>query len=383
MARQNLRGIWWFPVLTVFLCAGRGSAAEPAAKKLIPIDQAEVILAPYVWKMSGKGPSARAEAMLPGAYLKAEFRGSATIALVVDASANHDCPPTSMPVVEYSIDDGPFVIVSLKPTGDVYSLSLADRLDPAKPHRVELYFRAADLARNRWRSSTAHLRLGGLTLDARGTMLAGSARNRRAIGFGDSITEGVGVDGLFTSWQKLGVNNARATWLPIVCAALGCEYGQLGSGGQGMTRAIELPPLPQTWDRYDAATSRLTGGLLLPEPDYIFCAMGTNDYEKVITADYAGWLKAMRQACPHARFFCVVPPLGVHRAEVAAALSARNQAGDRKVHLVDTAPLERAFRAGQGATKLAHDGVHPSEYGQALLGALIAVEVQKIVSESR
>ena len=49
-----------------------------------------------------------------------------------------------------------------------------------------------------------------------------------AIAFGDSITEGVGVDGLFTSWQKLDVNNARETWFPIVCAALDCEYGQPG-----------------------------------------------------------------------------------------------------------------------------------------------------------
>jgi len=369
--------------VTVFWCAGRSSAAEPIQIKHIPVDHAQILLAPYVWKMSGKGPSARAEAMLPGAYLKAEFRGSATIALVLDASANRDCPPASMPVVEYSIDEGPFVIASLDPAGPLDSLSLADRLDTGKPHRVEVYFRAADLAKNRWRSSTAHLRLAGLGLDLGGTMLPCSARKRKAIGFGDSITEGVGVDGLFTTWQKLGVNNARATWLPIVCAALDCEYGQLGSGGQGMTRAIEMPPLPQTWDHYDAATSRLTGGLLLPEPDYIFCAMGTNDYEKDITTDYTGWLKAMRQACPHARFFCVVPPLGVHRTEVGAAVSARNQAGDAKVYLVDTAPLERAFRAGQGATRLAHDGVHPSVYGQALLGALIGVEVQKVLSEGR
>jgi hypothetical protein len=50
------------------------------------------------------------------------------------------------------------------------------------------------------------------------------------------------------------------------------------------------------------------------------------------------------------------------------------------VHLIDTAPLREAFRAGQGATSLAYDGVHPSVYGNALLGALIAVEAQKVIS---
>lgn len=61
-------------------------------------------------------------------------------------------------------------------------------------------------------------------------------RTKRAIGYGDSITEGVGVDGLFTSWSLIGVNNARATWFPLVCAVLDCEYGQLGSGGWGMAQ---------------------------------------------------------------------------------------------------------------------------------------------------
>ena len=92
------------------------------------------------------------------------------------------------------------------------------------------------------------------------------------------------------------------------------------------------------------------------------------------------WLVAMRKACPNAVFFCIVPPLGVHLSEVQAAVQAQNQAGDHKVHLIDTAPLKQAFRTGQGSTALAYDGVHPSLYGQAMLGALIAVEAQKVIS---
>jgi lysophospholipase L1-like esterase len=222
-----------------------------------------------------------------------------------------------------------------------------------------------------------------LAIDAGGTIAAVPTRPRRAIGFGDSITEGVGTDGLFTSWQSLGVNNARETWLPIVCAALDCEYGQLGSGGHGTTRTIHLPPLPETWDRFDPTTSRLSDGLLLPEPDYIFCSLGTNDYDKDITADTTRWLIAMRKACPTSRFFCIVPPLGVHRAEIAAAVAGRNGAGDHRVYLIDTAPLQNAFRANQGATQLAYDGVHPSRFGHALLGALIAVEAQKVLSQPK
>jgi lysophospholipase L1-like esterase len=286
-----------------------------------------------------------------------------------------------MPSIEYSVDEGPFKVVQLSKTREVYVLPLAESLDAKTSHRLDFYFRSADLTRHRWRSPTSRLRIAGLAMDAGGELLPRPTRPKRAIGFGDSIMEGVGLDSLFTSWQSIAMNNARGSWFPIVCAALNCEYGQIGSGGLGMSNTkMEMPPLPRIWDHYETTTSRLTGGLLLPEPDYVFCCLGTNDPGLDITADYIGWLTAMRQACPSTRFFCIVPPLGLHRTEVRAAVSTRNKAGDQKVYLLDTASLEDAFRAGRGPTQLAYDGVHPSQYGQALLSTMIAVEVQKILS---
>ena len=326
---------------------------------------------------------------MPGAYLKLAFHDSRTIKLLIDGTANQACPDSSMPIVEYSVDKGPWKVKQPAKTEELYPLSLAEGLDAGGEHRAEIYFRAGNLGPKRWESSTVHLRIAGTQLDAGGSLVPIALRPQRAIGFGDSITEGVCVEGLCSYYDNLLMNNARITWFPIVCAALECEYGQLGTGGQGMVRTnIQIPPLPQTWDHYDATTSRLTNGLLLPEPDYVFCEMGTNDFEgddrkrkqMDITAAYAGWLSAMRKACPHARFFCIVPPLGWHAAEVHAAVTFRNKAGDQKVDLIDTAPLKAGFRAGEGATTLAYDGVHPSVYGNAMLGALIAVEAQKMIS---
>jgi hypothetical protein len=344
-------------------------------------------LAPYVWKCSGADTTFRAEATMPGAYLKPLFQGTTTVGLIIDGTANNGCPASSMPVVEYSVDEGPLTVVQLSTTGSVYTLPLASGLDSGTQHRLDLYFRAADLGQNRWTASTAHLRIAGIALDPSGIFLLRSTRSKLAIGFGDSITEGVGVDGLFTSWQILAPNNARGSWFPIVCSALDCEYGQLGTGGQGMAVAsLAIPPLPQTWDKYDSTSSRLTGGLLLPEPDYIFCCMGTNDSsisaQPFIDA-YINWLTAMRQACPNAQFFCVTPPLGNgwHAADVQTAVTARNQAGDQEVYLIDTAPLLSGWKVGQGASILAYDGVHPSLYGQAMLGSLIVDETQKNLSK--
>jgi lysophospholipase L1-like esterase len=355
-------------------------AAQNRAPTVFPIDHADLVVAPYVWKVTGKGAGTRAEATMPGAYVKAAFRGSTAVGLILDGSVNRGCPASSMPVVEFSIDEGPFKAVPLSRAENTYVLSMGSGLNAEATHRVEVFFRAADLTQKRWESSMTHLCIAGFALDAGASLLPQKARARKSIAFGDSITEGVGAVGLFTSWQLLGVNSARETWFPIVCAALDCEYGQLGSGGLGMTRTLNMPPLPKIWHHYDPATSRLTGGLLLPEPDYVVCSLGTNDFEKEIAADYTRWLAEMRKACPTARIFCIVPTLGVHKKEIEAAVGSRKRAGDLRVYLIDPAPVAKAFRSNTGATQLAYDGVHPSVYGHAILAAFIAAEIQKVLS---
>ena len=366
---------------------GDGPASKP--RKSIPVNFSNFNLAPYAWKRFGAGADARAEATLPGAYLKMNFLHSTAINLLIDGAANNGCPAPSMPVVDFSVDGGAFQTVQLSKTGSVYALPLATGLkDDDTPHRVEVFFRAANLGPECWKASTVHLRIAGVELDENGSVLPCPPRSKKAIGFGDSITEGVCVEGLCPYYSNLLMNNARMTWLPIACAALDCEYGQLGSGGQGMLKPLSLPPLPESWDHYDAAASRLANGLLLPEPDYVFCCMGTNDFQGEgaarkhldITEAYVVWLSGVRKACPNAVIFCVTPPLGWHTAEISSAVAARQKAGDLKVHLIDTAPLKSGYTASS-ATQFAADGVHPSVYGNAMFGALVAVEAQKILSK--
>jgi hypothetical protein len=194
------------------------------------------------------------------------FQGSSAIRLLVDGTANNGCPAVAMPVIEYSVDGRAFQAAQLGKTGEVYAVPLAAALETASRHRLELHFRSAGLGPARWEASTVHLRLAGIELEAGGALLPCPERSKKAIVFGDSITEGVCVEGLCASEWK-------------------------------------------------------------------------------------------------------------------AAVNARRQAGDGKVHLIDTAPLEGGF-APQGATQFAPDGVHPSCYGNAMLGAFVAVQTQKIVSEA-
>jgi len=338
-------------------------------------------LSPYAWKCSGTGATLRAEATFPGAYLKTIVNGTSTIGLVIDGTANNECPPKNMPTIEYSVDGGPFTRVQLTQTGTVYTLPLANGLNADASHKLELNFRAASLEK-RWHASVPNLRIGGISLDDGGTLSRYEMRPKRAIIFGDSVTEGFNVDCQAADgpdWMKC--SNAR-TWGHFVSCALDCEYGQLGSSGQGMVNTeINLPPLPETWDRYDgySAISRLTDGLLLPEPDYVFNNMGNNDHADV-TSPLVAWAEVVRAACPHSRIFCVVPGSGYHRSEVQAAVAALNQAGDAKVHLIDI-PLMNKLVPNVGLpTQGSYDGGHPTMYGQAVFGAGVALEVQKILS---
>lgn len=360
-----------------------GLAESVGATTTIYCNDQNVKLAPYVWKSTGSGTDVRAEATFPGAYFKTMVNGTTTIGVVIDGTGNTGCPASSMPFVEYSVDDGPFTATQLTQTGAVYTFPVATGLNAAASHKLEFYFRAADLGQNRWTASTAHLRIVGVVIDDGGSLISCPLRPKRAIGYGDSITEGVGVDGPFLSWQALGPNNARGAWFPLVCAALGCEYGQIGSGGQGMVNtALAVPGVVIAWDHYDSSTSRLSNGLLLPEPDYVLCCHGTNDTVNIQSA-YTGWLSAVRTACPNTRIFCIVPPSGVHRSEIQAAVAARNQAGDAKVYLIDT-PLVTPLMSNLGKpTQGSYDGGHPTQYGQGILGASVVVKVQDILSKEK
>ena len=249
---------------------------------------------------------------MPGAYLKAAFRGSTSVGLVVDGSINRGLSGRfnagdrvlgrRRPIQGRAVHERPRRRTSFRSPADS---------TPQTAHRVEVFFRASDLTQKRWESPISHLLLGG-NCTRRRRLAAGPPAASRKLRSPSAIRspKGWGSTAFSRRGRSWSVNNARETWFPIVSAALDCEYGQLGSGGLGMTRQLNLPPLPEIWDHHDPATSRLTGGLLLPEPDYVFCSLGTNDFEKNITADYTGWLAAVRRACPNARVFCVVPAAG-------------------------------------------------------------------------
>jgi lysophospholipase L1-like esterase len=368
-----------FPFLLALLMA----TSSAVSATTISTDNPKLFLAPCAWRQSGSGDSARAEATLPGAYIKAAFTGSATLGLMIDGTANAGCPPAVMPVLDWSVDKGPVQTKQINQTV-LYTLPLAQGLDKTKPHDVQVWLRAAGLEEHRWTATMDHVRLAGLALDDGAALTDVTLRSKRMIAFGDSITEGVGVEAYFHNWNDISPNNAQKTWVPLLASALDCEYGQLGSSGLGMVKPLEVPPLPQSWSFYDAGHSKLQNGLLVPEPDYIFNNLGTNDPDDAnITPIYMQWLADVHKAAPHAKIFVIVPLMGKHRDEIIAAVKARNDAGDTRVWLIDLPELQPWFHYMPDGTALAHEGVHPTAEGHALFATHLAMKVQKILDGAR
>ncbi len=354
--------------------------SAPAFSKVIPCDDENVYFAPYAWKPTATYGTPTREATFPGAYVKTVVKNTSKVGLIIDGTTQKDMVEIGRPRIEYSVDGLAFKEFILTTEGNVYTLPLAENLDRTKSHTVLVYFRSAHLGCNRWAGHESHLFIKGFEVDPRGTTEKPEIKPGLAMGFGDSITEGVGVDQLFTTWDDLTPNNARVTWFAMLCEMIGCEYGQFGSGGQGMiNEQMAVPPLPLTWDKYDAETSRLVDGKLVPQPDYIMCAMGTNDERIEKEADaYIDWIKAVRKAAPKSYIVIVVPPSGVQRNNLQKTAAAFKK--DKRVLYIDTVNLNEMITVRPPEpTGMAYDAVHPTEYGQGMFAGCVAVQLLKLI----
>jgi hypothetical protein len=69
--------------LALVLLVVFGNFASFAAIMTVPCDNPSLGFSPYVWKSTGAGAGARAEATFPGAYAKSIVKGTSTISLVM------------------------------------------------------------------------------------------------------------------------------------------------------------------------------------------------------------------------------------------------------------------------------------------------------------
>ena len=106
--------------------------------------------------------------------------------------------------------------------------------------------------------------------------------------------------------------NALHAWSMGLAAALGARPGIVGISGQGWTNAGagSEPDVEAAWSLIKSGTSRLSGGLFSPMPDYIAICHGTNDSaasDGAITTAVTNTLTAIRAAAPDVPIYVILP----------------------------------------------------------------------------
>jgi hypothetical protein len=124
---------------------------------------------------------------------------------------------------------------------------------------------------------------------------------------------------------------------------LDAEVAQIGFEWQGINYAhiSTAPNGEDSWDFYSSGNSRLSGGLMPIDPDFVYVSWGRNDFAlaSVGNSTYqtalSNTLAAMRAAMPTAVIFVEVPLEGMYRAQVVAAVAAQSDSDIRVIDLGD------------------------------------------------
>ncbi|MVT41472.1 hypothetical protein GO495_12820 [Chitinophaga oryziterrae] len=260
-----------------------------------------------------------------GAYIKVNFTGT-TVKIKVGNTSNFYAKIDNGPWVSYNQSGGTINLTAVPLAGGTHSLSVAQGRD------YDYLFN-----------------FQGLILDAGAVTSAPTALTSLIEYIGDSITAG---------YLDEQTNVSDYAW---VCSEnLNTEHTQIAYPGiwlmGGMDTQyfkLQTPNYPSSpaWD-----FTRYT-------PDLIVINLGTNDNPSVISDSvfqkgYISFLTNIRTKFPQAEIFVLRTFLGLWASPTSAAVSARNAAGDSRVHYINT----QGWLA-QNTSDYLPDNLHPSVSG--------------------
>lgn len=330
------------------------------------------------------------ESNATGALWQFEFQGT-SLAVEVDTSApvGAGAGAPSYAILGFAVDNAAAQYGVTNGGTDLGSnrrrLTLATGLSGGGAwHTAEVWADENSAAAERWTTLVGALRLRKFVASD-GTALSATRaftrlRPAEALFDGDSITES-------TPWDSA---NYRPKWPAYVAAALHCRphirawQGQGWTvGGQGGVPAYYDPGdvAGSAWDKYSSGHARLAGGLIVPALAHWFVAYGTNDGITDVQAACEGWLGAARTAAPDTALWVVVPPSGIQRAALTAAVAA---VGDANAYLLDVQALDPDFEVGLNQNPTASlqspDGLHPAPGADAMFAALLVARLQALLA---
>jgi len=365
-----------------------------APPTIISVNNAGLFFSPYNWYFSG---SSYAIAQNPGAYLKTNFTGtSAAINLSQDFLVSSATAAGYYPRIQYQVDGGSITDVQL--TASTTSIVVATGLTSGTHSLFVVYPGNGNnslSSPDRWQTPVQAIKFTGLTLDSGATVALPTLRPKSMLVYGDSISEGINVNGASGSAPNTD-QDATKTVPWSLASSLNAEVGVKAFSSQGWTVSGIGGVVPfytpgndtnSSWNKYSAGKSLLTSGLFTPAPDYIYINHGANDWgqgssDASVIASIDGWLPAVRAAAPNAIIFLVVP-FGQFKAS--AIISAFNtyvaaNPGDNKVFLVNLGSSGATGLSGGGSSSQSVDGIHPYAATNATLAASMLPIIQSDIN---
>jgi lysophospholipase L1-like esterase len=294
----------------------------------------------------------------------ANFTGTA-IAGNFDISVND---PTDMPTVAWRVDGAASWSVAEVGT----TLSMGSNLS-AGMHTITVIARGLDENKNRW-SPPLTSSITFLGFDVTGGSVQASARpaQPKLEIFGDSITEGVVVQG--NSYMghsgQCWKNDAVYSYPTQTGMMLKADYRQVGFGYQGLLKTGD-GGVPAANDSFPWIYKDVPRDAW--QPDMVVINQGTNDGSKpaaTFRAAYTTFLTTIRSAYPNAKLVALRPFNGAQAAEIQSAVMVANTAGDQRVYYVDT--------TGWLGNDDFVDGLHPNVQGSAKAAAALVAAIEKI-----
>lgn len=313
------------------------------------------------WNLQGGG---KATTVNSGSYVIAHFTGTA-IAGKFDISVND---PTDMPTVAWQVDDAPdwnvAELASTLPMGSNLSAGM---------HTITVIARGLDENKNRWSPPlTSSITFQGF--DVTGGALQATPRpaQPKLEIFGDSITEGVVVQG--NSYMghsgQCWKNDAVYSYPTQTGMMLDADYRQVGFGYHGLLKTANggVPAANDSFPWIYEGVPRDNW-----QPDMVVINQGTNDSGKpaaTFRAAYTTFLTTIRTAYPEAKIVALRPFNGAQALEIQSAVMAANTAGDHRVYYVDTTGW-----LGDGDFV---DGLHPNVQGSGKAATALVAAIEEI-----
>jgi len=352
-------------ILVTAFVAYQVVATPPAI--YIPATVAGTVRSPGNWAQTGTGGLRSAN---PGAYLKTLWTGLTTMTLGIDISYNN---PTYPPTVAWRWDGGAWTIAAVQP-----ALNLTPTALTSGTHFLEVVYDASySYGQDRWgpisgiSTLVSSLTIAGYTPNGGAAQVACARKAKTILIYGDSITEGMRVNGIIAGGPAggYGLETSGSDTLKGYASNLGldAEVGIIGFGGSGVTvvGSGNVPVLATSYTSVYAGASRsltdIFGDGTNKSPDAVLYVEGTNDtgnaeagplstHTSGICTGLKSVITAIETVAPQCKHGVVSPFNGAHEVSTQAAVV---QLNDPRVAWVSAATW--ANQAGDLNT----DGIHP------------------------